>query len=621
MKSKTQTNNHIAIRLRPLATALTLACLSLTILFSALQAHSPTSDPLPTITVSNSQGPSGLEITPLSLESTQPINTLVTQTVTLSNSGSISLSWTIGSGPIISYENGPLVNFPTGGPGGADASVLQTDLGMIVLGFNNSVANNNRLADEFTVDDPEGWTIDTITFYAYQTGSPVNSTITAVNLSIWDGPPDSPTSTVVFGDTSTNRLTQTTWSGVYRTSELNPNNDTRPIMANTLAADVFMPPGTYWLDWQTDGTLSSGPWAPPIVISNVITTGNSLQLDGGVWSSVTDTGQNNTGTHAPQGFPFQIMGHVSDCQQPDWVSVSPDNNILEPGTADQVTVTFDTTDLGPATYSGELCLSSSDPNNAFVSLPLTLTSLAPALSLTTTIGIAPDECGSNNTFYAPNTIDVYYCHTVTNIGNIPLSLHDLEDSQVGTIFSGLSFELLPGATLDTVTAGFTLSATISATAEITASWTGYNPGPMDEVTDTDAAAVIVGTPAIELTTTVGTNGTGCATTNNITVPIGTDVYYCYRVTNIGDVPLTQHGLTDSELGLILSDYSFTLAPGESFNTVGVGITRTVHIVTDTTNTAVWTATNGPLISSIANDAATVKAITLYPLYMPFFLRP
>ncbi len=35
--------------------------------------------------------------------------------------------------------------------------------------------------------------------------------------------------------------------------------------------------GTYWVQSATDGSLASGPWAPPITILGQTTTGNALQ--------------------------------------------------------------------------------------------------------------------------------------------------------------------------------------------------------------------------------------------------------------------------------------------------------------------------------------------------------
>ena len=59
--------------------------------------------------------------------------------------------------------------------------------------------------------------------------------------------------------------------------------------------------GTYWVAWQTDGTLSSGPWAPPVTILGQTTTGNGQQsITGGPYAPVSDVGG--------QGFPFIIEG-------------------------------------------------------------------------------------------------------------------------------------------------------------------------------------------------------------------------------------------------------------------------------------------------------------------------
>jgi hypothetical protein len=587
-----------------------LASLSLITLFTALKAGPAASGPF----FSNS-GP-GLQVSPLTLSSSQAADTLVTKTLTLSNTGSLSISWAIGRGPVITYENGPLASDIGGGPGGADASILQNStLDMLSLGFGNSLLGENRIADEFTINDPEGWYIDTITFYAYQTDSPLTSTMTAVNFRIWDGSPDIPTSTVIFGDTGTDRLIQTTWSGVYRISETTVNT-IRPIMANSALAGIYLPPGTYWLDWQTDGDLASGPWAPPITIEDVLTTGNGLQLNNDDWVRTLDSG---TDTH--QGFPFSIRGTATDCSIPSWLSIAPISSTVAAGTADQVAVVFDSTGLGGATYSGELCLTSSDSSNPFLRLPVTLTSLLPAVTLTTTIGLDPGECATYPTLYTSGPVDAYYCYTITNSGNVSLTLHDLEDSQFGPIFSDFAATLAPGTTLDTVSAGFTFNATITASKVTTATWTAYAPLLAAAVSVTDTAAVIRGTPAIALTATVGLNADSCASTSSLTAAIGTDVYYCYRVTNMGDLPLTLHDLTDSIFGSILSAYTLTLAPGASFNTVAAGITRTAHIVANTTNTAVWTATTPPLITVTVTSAATVTAFKLYPLYLPYIQRP
>ncbi|KAB2964838.1 MAG: hypothetical protein F9K16_03380 [Thermoanaerobaculia bacterium] len=209
-------------------------------------------------------------------------------------------------GAVILHDNGPIVTHPGGGAGGLDASHLQSAIGLNVYGFGHSVSTGFRVADDFEVTAAQGWDVTTISFFAYQTGSPTTSTIDNVNLRIWDGLPGDPGSTVVFGDPTTNRLSTTQFMDVYRVLDTDPAGTSRPVMEVSATAGVHLDPGTYWLDWQTGGTLASGPWAVPISIVGTATTGDGLQFNptGATWSPVIDNGT----AAAPQGFPFVIYG-------------------------------------------------------------------------------------------------------------------------------------------------------------------------------------------------------------------------------------------------------------------------------------------------------------------------
>lgn len=200
------------------------------------------------------------------------------------------------------YNNGPLATCTGCGSGGADESVLEnTTLGMSTLGVGHQISFNHAVADDFEVTG--NWNIATITFFAYQTGSTTTSTINDVRLRIWDGPPG-PGSSIIWGDFTTNVLASTAFTNIYRTTETTTGDTSRPIMANTVTVGLELGPGTYWLDWQTGGTLGSGPWVPPVTISGQATTGNALQsLYGGTYNPFLDGG-----TSTPLGFPFIITG-------------------------------------------------------------------------------------------------------------------------------------------------------------------------------------------------------------------------------------------------------------------------------------------------------------------------
>lgn len=203
------------------------------------------------------------------------------------------------------WDNGPLVTTPGGGYGGADVSERQTLLDEHIIGVNHDPGSLTRLADDFMVTYPGGWTIDTITFYAYQTGSSTTSTIEQVYLRIWDGHPRLASSNVVFGDTTTNRLISTTWSGIYRADDVAPLDHQRPIMENDVDVGVTLGPGTYWLDWQSDGSLSGGPYAPPVSLP-----GQTHPEGANAWQGISTSwyGVIDGGSGTWDDLPFLING-------------------------------------------------------------------------------------------------------------------------------------------------------------------------------------------------------------------------------------------------------------------------------------------------------------------------
>ncbi|MEO8670411.1 MAG: hypothetical protein ABI411_03785 [Tahibacter sp.] len=201
-----------------------------------------------------------------------------------------------------------MITNPGGGFGGADASVLQgtsTSFGATVGG-----TTAFRIAEDFVVPAP-GWTLSAVTVYAYQTlATPSTvSTFTGMNLRIWDGDPSLPTSTVLFGDTTTNRLTASTFSGIYRASSTAPTNGQRAIIGNTSGAlSVVLPAGTYWLDWQLAGSTASGPFAPFVTVVGQNATGNAIQFNPAtsLWVPITDAGST-----FPQTMPYTLEGTVN----------------------------------------------------------------------------------------------------------------------------------------------------------------------------------------------------------------------------------------------------------------------------------------------------------------------
>jgi hypothetical protein len=206
------------------------------------------------------------------------------------------------------FDNGPLVNQPGAGTGGADVSTLHD--GLVNYGFGHALSAGFRVADDFTVPAGQMWNIDSIVFFAYQTNSGNTSSIVGVNCAVYDASPAN-AGAIILGDETTNIMTDTYWSGIYRTSSTTFSSIARPIMR-----DIAVPTstwsllaGTYWLSWQSDGNASfSGPWVPPVTFSSVTLTGDGLQSTAGIWSTIIDTAQAGTTDDVTQGLPFIIYG-------------------------------------------------------------------------------------------------------------------------------------------------------------------------------------------------------------------------------------------------------------------------------------------------------------------------
>ncbi len=118
-----------------------------------------------------------------------------------------------------------------------------------------------------------------------------------------------------------------------------------------------------------------------------------------------------------------------------------------------------------------------------------------------------------------------------------------------------------------------------------------------------AAVTAPSNAAVTLDKTVGIEPGLCADTDAIEVPAGTEVTYCYTLSNTGNVTFTLHSLLDDQLGELLLDAPQTVAPSETFSYLSE---MTTAVITETTtNTAIWTAQSADLQVASASDSATV----------------
>ena len=199
------------------------------------------------------------------------------------------------------YDNGAIFNNAGTGPGGSNISLLEDSITSFGLKTGNG---DYRSADDLNVG-PLGYIVDGFAFFTYQTGAPVTpSSITSVDVRVWNGDPSNTSSIVVWGDTTTNVLSCTYFSNTYRAGDLISTN--RAIMKNVvlLSTPINLAVGTYWIDWRVSGSSTfSGPWQPPIFVAGTETTGNGLQYSSGSWAPAYFGAAANQ-----QGLPFLVYG-------------------------------------------------------------------------------------------------------------------------------------------------------------------------------------------------------------------------------------------------------------------------------------------------------------------------
>lgn len=299
----------------------------------------------------------------------------------------------LGGPSVVLFDQATLVTNPGGGPGGTDLSVLQGDLGMTTLGAGHQQNLGNYIADDFDVPAGQTWNITSMNFYGYQTGSTAAaSTFTGYYVQVWDGDPSMPGSTVIAGDLTTNVLTASVFSNIYRVTNTTTTATNRPIYKNTvmLGAPLSLIAGTYWVQWGATGSLSSGPWMVPVTITGQTTTGNALQFitPPGAWQPLLDGG-----TSTPQGGTFQVVGNTGTVSGPV-LTINPasiDFGSIQVGANDTQTVTL--TNNGTANV---VISSIAYTGSGMVTINQTGTQLvlAPGASTTFTVTFAPTAVGN-----------------------------------------------------------------------------------------------------------------------------------------------------------------------------------------------------------------------------------
>lgn len=187
-------------------------------------------------------------------------------------------------------------------------SELQSPSG--TLGFssfyNNAMTNDFAIAEEFVVPAGQSWSLTNVNFYGYQTNyAGATIPIDALRIRIWNGDPSLGTSTIVYGDMTTNIL-NAAGSGeefIYRVS--NVTGTTRRVWRFNAAISTTLNPGTYWIEYQVHALNDSSIFMPPVTILNTQSDPNwtAKQRNASTWSGLIDTGSSFN-----RSMPFQLIG-------------------------------------------------------------------------------------------------------------------------------------------------------------------------------------------------------------------------------------------------------------------------------------------------------------------------
>lgn len=210
-------------------------------------------------------------------------------------------------------------------------------------------AGTHRLADDFSVSGTAyGWSVSSISFYAYQTGAGPASPFASVNLRVWSGPPGDPGSSVLWGDTTTVLPTVVSALNVYRTFNslaaplAGPPDASRRVWELAVSTPgLVLAPGSYWLDWQIVPTSNQADaFCPPVTLLNQLgkpgANARQYKNAAGVaaWTGISDQAKPASASDVPQDLPFIIRAAAApsscpgDADQNGAVSFADITNVL-----------------------------------------------------------------------------------------------------------------------------------------------------------------------------------------------------------------------------------------------------------------------------------------------------
>ncbi len=309
-------------------------------------------------------------VNPTSLAKAQIPNTITTQTLTISNTGDTDLVWELG-------ENQPLTS--------AQQVALRSDQETARSG-----ANNNLSALQLIVDDgaSEHQTGDLGQFVWFNRFTPNPADFPILLDEIW----------VQFGSINVS-VGNNVDLVIHEDTDNDGNPGTGAVHLATYNVTVQVAGGGNWSVYPLSPTVvlngpgdvligvvnrygSEGFDDFPAEIDQTSSQGRSWAASyvaGNVPNPPTFPADEQWGTIDSFGISgnwmiraFGNRGSCSVLSNLTWANASPVNGTIGSTSSDSVTITFDSTGLASNTYSGNLCITTSDSKTPLVTIPLTM---------------------------------------------------------------------------------------------------------------------------------------------------------------------------------------------------------------------------------------------------------
>ena len=259
------------------------------------------------------------------------------------------------------------------------------------------------------------------------------------------------------------------------------------------------------------------------------------------------------------------------------------------------------------------------------------TPLVAAVLITKTVGTTPNVCATAQEVTVNRGEPVYFCFTITNVGNVPYTQYVFEDNTLLHTYTTRGV-YWPGAVITRTNTAFTSLGPVTPSLSVTNTVSLVASGPYSVAEDIDRAHVTViqppPEPSIQVTKTVGLVSGACATESTIQVTSSTPVYFCISVKNTGNTYYTQvvlkdDLLTDPPFSATVTQRNILFEPGEviTYTNARPGLEFLGDIVQakDFINQVEVTA-SGPNSLAVGGSAALVEVLVDRRIFLPNVAR-